>query len=237
MSDLKTQLIKLGSTNPELRPHIREVLKVASNEVIVGPKVRISWKKSGDMALTIEELPDGRKKLLRKLSYYPTQIRDTDSPLFYPLYLNRQAKFNSSMTYDQAVSALLMSVEHAKDTLVSQGELQGGKLQGRYLYEEKDVPYLEVEPADYKPITVAGKDFTLKSEWSQFSQKTNYSTNPHDMDPSTSGIVSKTKASARKLFKILKANPDVLRGMDLQDFMEWLTANRIAYDQYFSSWR
>jgi len=26
MSDLKNQLIKLGSTNPELRPHIREVL-------------------------------------------------------------------------------------------------------------------------------------------------------------------------------------------------------------------
>lgn len=33
MSDLKTQLIKLGSINPELRPHIREVLKVAA-----GPK-------------------------------------------------------------------------------------------------------------------------------------------------------------------------------------------------------
>lgn len=30
MSDLKTQLIKLGSTNPELQPHIREILKVAS---------------------------------------------------------------------------------------------------------------------------------------------------------------------------------------------------------------
>jgi len=26
MSDLKKQLIKLGTTNPELRPHIREVL-------------------------------------------------------------------------------------------------------------------------------------------------------------------------------------------------------------------
>jgi len=29
MSDLKSQLIKLGSTNPELRPHIRKILKVA----------------------------------------------------------------------------------------------------------------------------------------------------------------------------------------------------------------
>lgn len=27
MLDLKSQLIKLGSTNPELRPHIREILK------------------------------------------------------------------------------------------------------------------------------------------------------------------------------------------------------------------
>lgn len=32
MPDLKRQLIKLGSTNPELRPHIREVLKKASSQ-------------------------------------------------------------------------------------------------------------------------------------------------------------------------------------------------------------
>lgn len=38
MSDLKTQLIKLGSTNPELRPHIREILKSASS--------KLKWQKS-----------------------------------------------------------------------------------------------------------------------------------------------------------------------------------------------
>lgn len=32
MSDLKKQLIKLGSTNPELRPHIREVLKASGGD-------------------------------------------------------------------------------------------------------------------------------------------------------------------------------------------------------------
>ena len=31
MSDLKRELIKLGTTNPELRPHIREVLKASGN--------------------------------------------------------------------------------------------------------------------------------------------------------------------------------------------------------------
>ena len=32
MSDLKSQLIKLGSTNPELRPHIREI--IAAKDVV-----------------------------------------------------------------------------------------------------------------------------------------------------------------------------------------------------------
>ena len=32
MSDLKSQLIKLGSTNPELRPHIRKVLAAVDTE-------------------------------------------------------------------------------------------------------------------------------------------------------------------------------------------------------------
>lgn len=36
MSDLKKQLIKLGSTNPELRPHIRPVLDSLSNRTASG---------------------------------------------------------------------------------------------------------------------------------------------------------------------------------------------------------
>jgi len=44
MSDLKTQLIKLGTTNPELRPHIREVLGSITTKqaawTVRDPKVR-----------------------------------------------------------------------------------------------------------------------------------------------------------------------------------------------------
>lgn len=41
MSDLKTQLIKLGSTNPELRPHIREILKkTSSNREVLSSSIK-----------------------------------------------------------------------------------------------------------------------------------------------------------------------------------------------------
>jgi len=244
MSDLKTQLIKLGSTNPELRPHIRPLLEkfasrkiLASEEVVVGLNVRITWEKSKQRRLIIQELPSKGKRLLRRITYYPLSM-DLDEPLLYPMYLNHDAKFRSNMTYDIAVNSFFSALEKAKNFLLERGALDLNIWKN---YEKKslhydNIPYLEVEPADYTPITVKGKDFTLKSEWDKFSQSTNYS-DAGEMDPSYSGLVSKTKASARKLFKILKANPDALRNLTYEDFLQWLNANRIAYDTYSSSWR
>lgn len=65
-NDLKKQLIKLGSTNPELRPHIRPVLtKIASRENIVptilslrvGDHVEVTTKRYGKRVVSITDNP------------------------------------------------------------------------------------------------------------------------------------------------------------------------------------
>lgn len=55
MSDLKTQLIKLGSTNPELRPHIRKILAAEPNP----SRLRELWLVGEADVLLVDNLPVG----------------------------------------------------------------------------------------------------------------------------------------------------------------------------------
>lgn len=45
MSDLKSQLIKMGSTNPELRPHIRKILSSQMKFVTITNGFRLTRDK------------------------------------------------------------------------------------------------------------------------------------------------------------------------------------------------
>lgn len=58
MSDLKSQLIKLGSTNPELRPHIRKILSSQMKFVTITNGFRLTRDK--DVFAEAIEVSDNR---------------------------------------------------------------------------------------------------------------------------------------------------------------------------------
>lgn len=129
--DLKKELIKLGNTNPALRPHIRPILdKVAANVVVVeGPEARIEWTRGhaiNDYLRITEKPASTQQKSVRTLTYSATRIEDAlnddGSVLFSPLYINQDgAKFHDGMNFNQAKAALLKGIDQAEDTLQQRG--------------------------------------------------------------------------------------------------------------------
>ena len=83
MSDLKRQLIKIGSANPELRPHIREILNAA--ESVTASKHRSIERKindvRSDIASAIRKTDDDDEVM--KLEFADSLLGDaTDSIRF-----------------------------------------------------------------------------------------------------------------------------------------------------------
>ena len=48
---------------------------------------------------------------------------------------------------------------------------------------------------------------------------------------------STSKGAARKLFKLLKADPSVVRNMDNGDFLLWLDKNKVSHRYVPTVWR
>lgn len=214
-------------------------------ETISGEKVRIRFSHD---AIMLEEIPTkplkSRKmrKLILDLSYAIQTLRM--SP-FLPININIDAKFNSSMDYDKALKALKKGLLEAKK-IVEEGSRSVDERTWRSIgfdfnnleRSQTTVPYLTVEPVNYTPATVEGKDFTLKSEWNSFSAYMYYGEHgPQSHDPSYSRIHEKSPAAARKLFNKLRTDPDQLKNVYWSDLGDWLDKNKIKYSMSSSTWR
>lgn len=239
---LRERVIRLAYQKPSLRGELLPLLCRTARrdeweQTIAGPKVRI---RMSDRAVLIEELPG--KPLKRKLGKL---LMDA----FYLLYseamneflvpnLALDAKFNARMDYGKAKKALQKALSEARKNAEKDRDLKPGfwKAVGwDSLIREEQVYYLNVEPADFTPLAVQGGNFSLTSTWSEFSATVSYSDDPHD--PSYSSIQQKSPGGARKLYKILKPNPDQLKNLDFTEFSKWLTSRKIGHEQFSSSWR
>ena len=106
------------------------------------------------------------------------------------------------------------------------------------LPQEKEVWYLEIEPVDYKPVDVRGKNFSFTAKWTEFRACSPRSTMnyPGDGQPNYSCIEQTSKGTARKLYQVCKANPDVLRNVSWSDFSGWLQKMKIGFEWHHSQW-
>ena len=57
------------------------------------------------------------------------------------------------------------------------------------------------------------------------------------MDPTYTMYEATAAASARKLYKILKGDPNALKSISWGKLGDWLTKNRINYKTHFSVYR
>jgi len=84
-------------------------------------------------------------------------------------------------------------------------------------------------------MMVAAEDFTLTVSWVRFSAYSP-SSDFQQTDPHYTQVVAKSSAAGRKLYKMLKANPEALKSVSWARFTDWLKQNDIAYAMNFSQW-
>jgi len=129
-------------------------------------------------------------------------------------------------------------MEKAVNDALTKWEREGFKTQHWARMSEEQVHYLKVEPEDAKPITVKGKDFEFVSKWTDFGIREYHGdSSAYDHDPSYTDIDSKSPTSARKLYKMLRADPNLLKNVSMSELTDWLQRNKIKYDLHFSQWR
>ena len=151
------------------------------------------------------------------------------------------------MDFNKAKTALQKAFDQAKkNTISGESGVYDAKWFKRYRvdqwdggqahFRESEVYYLEVEPKDYKPVVFAGKNFGGQSEWTEF--KFWADRDDHDYSEGAgASYSSKSPGAARKLFKILKADPDAVKRMDLKAFQALLEKSKVGYRYNPSVWR
>ena len=148
--------------------------------LFTGDKIRVSWADHPGNQLLIEELPGKpvKRKVRRALvntSWYVQAIHGGGGSAFLMSNILQDAKLSKGMSYEAAVSAMEKALDKAKATAQ---EESGDEYSDAWfkktgwptaLIQEDDVSYLNVEPHDYKPIKIQGKDFAGTSEWNEFT--------------------------------------------------------------------
>lgn len=199
-----------------------------------GKNVRIQWRDKRDRDYRLTELPVPGKRRLRVRSGGFSQMASRHAS--YLLMVNIIGKIQfGGITYEQACEA----IDREMKSLVDEANAESNDpkdyktlIDGPW---ETTVFYLEVEPHSMKAFTVDGKDFKLEVDWGKFKA---YSPNSdfQQADPHYTLYESKSPTAARKMFKILKANPDALKSVSWDEFGTWMGRNGVAYDTHFSQW-
>lgn len=222
-----------------------EVIAYGRPEVILsGDKIRLSKGNGVTAEIVIEELPSKplKSRHMKRLyvDYGPKGFMPGESA-FLASNLLQDAKIKKSDTYDQAKKKLEKALEQAGKAM-EEAYAKDPKWEGKdpspYFSRphESTVHYLQVEPKDYKPMTVKGKDFSVSTEWGKFKAY-DPDADFQSHDPSYTLYESKSPAAARKFYKMLKANPGALKNVTWSQFSDWLNKNKVPYNTRFSVYR
>lgn len=200
---------------------------------LVGKDFRLTWNYH---TWKLEELPQKGKKQLGVatmqtnlgFSYINT------SPFIHQNIL-RDAHIGQSDSYEAVKHKLEKAVQEAGQKV--QAENPGQKLDwlSKTTWHEDKVHYLKVMPEGMEPVTAEGKDFNVKVEWTSFKA---YSPDSdfQQSDPHYTLYESSSPAAARKMYQMVKADPNVLKSMPWAKFDDWLKSNKIGYKVHFSVW-
>jgi hypothetical protein len=204
---------------------------------IEGPNMRFQWQDQRERHYRLTEMPSPGKRRLRIKSggFAPWLGVAQKSYYGYLLMANVARHIHSSMTYEQAAAEIDRRIKELVDESNSESDdpkplkdLASGPW-------ETTVFYLEVEPPDTKPFVVEGKDFKMEVSWGAFKV---YSPNSdfQQADPHYTRYGERSPTGARKLYKILKANPDALRLVGWDGLGSWFDRMGVPYDTHFSQW-
>ena len=197
--DVKQELIKIAKD-----------LQAYGEEELEGKHVRIKWKWN---TLLVQELPVKGKKRLDRLYYNisPWVMANGRGSLGGKenlLIVDNLIKINKNDTFDGIKRNLAKALEKAHEE-IEEASGESWNPHALYSLNISDVYYLEVPPSDIKPIYRENGNISLSAEWTEFTFTISYSDNPHD--PSYTKYVSSSPKSARDFYKILQADPSILK--------------------------
>ena len=223
--------------------HQRTVLAVHWDGKIVGKDFRLQWTRD---LWQLEELPQKGKKKLRLDtmdgggSRYSGNSGDANMSGYIPANILRQAGVSQSDSFDHVKHKIQAAMDAAAEEIIEKSK---DSLEKKWNWEflrhtkwsEKLVYFTEIMPEGMEATTVEGQDFTVKSEWTDFSAFSPDS-DLQNHDPSYTNIKASAPAAARKLYQILKENPQAIKHISWNKFTDWLTQNKIGYKMNFSQW-
>ncbi len=210
-------------------------------QVIENVHVRVTYQDHPANSITVTEMPGKpvkKKCRVTRFSMHHLVQRGSDWFLSDNILMLAKLKSSPSMTYEDAVRKISDALLEAKDKAVAaKPSLQDDRLLKDVVKEvtwTDTVSFLEIEPIDYKPIVFQGKDFGGTAAWTGF----NFSLSDRDPYAEMSPFWQSTAATAaRKLFKVLKADPDFTDNMTAEQFKEFLKRSKINYEYVASVWR
>jgi len=204
----------------------------------LGRDCRLRWNRN---VWRLEEMPQKGKKKLRVSTASTFMDRGWHGfSSFIPENVLDDAKLSRSDNYDRVKDKLTEALRTAADIAYEKQEPDKKEhfewIKKEPRWDEFTEHFLKIEPEDTDPIEAKGKDFTLHARWTSFKvydPKSDF----QQADPHYTMYESTAPASARKLYKILKADPTALKNVSWGNLTDWFRKNKINWETHFSQWR
>lgn len=216
--------------------HQRMVLAREWEGKIVGKDFRLQWRRD---QWQLEELPQKGKKKLRVDTMdgggirYSGSSRNVDA--YIPENILRKAGVSSSDSFDHVKSKIQGAMDAAADDVIQKNPGEKWDFLKHTKWSERQVYFTEIMPEGMEPFDAEGKDFTVKVEWTSFKA---YSPNSdfQQADPHYTLYEASAPTAARKMYQILKEDPNALKSIGWDKFDDWMKSNKIGYKIHFSQW-
>jgi hypothetical protein len=199
----------------------------------LGKDCRLQWS---DVVWKLEELPTKGKKKVKVGEHqngYGMYSGVAHLDALIPANILRVAKLSASDTYDKVKDKIGQAMQDAA-TEISAKNPRWDFLKKNQWYEHDEF-YLNIMPEGSEPFSAEGKDFTVSlkwTEWSAYSPESDF----QQSDPHYTQYASSSPQHARKMYQILKSDPNALKSVPWTKFSDWLKSNKINYKINFSSW-
>jgi len=196
---------------------------------------RLRWS---DHQWYLEELPQKGKRKLRVCdmqNVYGILRGAGKSDAFIPANILRAAGIGKGDHFEGVMSKVQKAMNAAGELTAASDPKLAWVGERPPAWHEHQVYFLEVEPEGVDPFTAEGQDFTVSVKWTEWSAYSP-SSDLQSHDQSYTQYKSTAPQSARKMYLLLKENPDALKHVAWGKFGEWLKANKINYGTHFSTW-
>ena len=194
--------------------------------------------------IQLTELPSKGVKTVRHMQWFNLYIivqRYSMGNMFMVENLFPDLNKFSRMDFNKALKTIEDKLIEAGDIVVADQPEAEENIARNTVPQERTLKSVEVKPLNYREISVRGKGFSVNCEWDRctVSLDSDYDEYMAYNEGMTTFYVTKTHASARKMWKLVDAMGErgVLGYRTGEDFLDFLKSKRIGMRYVPTVWR